>query len=191
MHDAALLLARGVVGSSIAAHGAQKLFGWFGGPGIESASKMFEGLGFQPPDVVARFASISEVTAGALIATGTGGPIGPIMLVATMAVATGSVHLRKGYFAQNQGFELNAMYAVSALLLAVDGYGGYSVDELTGMRAKTQHPIFGWLAVSAGIAAALAILARRELPVAEPESPVSAEKGVVGAPAQNTAPGTQ
>src|SRR5215469_1201359 len=117
LHDAALLLARGVLGASIAAHGAQKLFGWFGGPGPDNAAKMFGSLGFQPPDQMARVASLTEIASGVLIASGAGGPIGPMLLVSVMAAAVGSVHLKNGYWNTNQGFELNTMYALLALLL--------------------------------------------------------------------------
>ena len=140
MHDAALLLARSVLGASIAAHGAQKLFGWFGGPGPENASKMFGSLGFQPAGTMARVASMTEIGSGVMIATGAGGPLGPMMLMSVMAVAAGSVHFKNGYFQSNQGFELNTMYALVALLLAVEDHGRFSVDEVTGMRSKSTPP---------------------------------------------------
>ncbi len=191
MHDAALLVARGVVGASIAAHGAQKLFGWFGGPGIEGASQMFAGLGFEPPGTMARVASISEIASGVLIATGTGGPLGPMMLTGVMAVAAGSVHLKNGYFAGNKGFELNAMYGVAALLLAVEDHGRFSVDEALGMR-KNVNPALGWLAVAAGAASAVAILARRRhIPDRSAMQASPTEKATLGAPAQNITPATQ
>ena len=190
MHDAALLLARAVVGTGIAAHGAQKLFGWFGGPGIEGASKMMGSLGFQPPDTMARMASIAEVASGVLIATGTGGPLGPKMLISVMSVATGSVHLKNGFFNQNQGFELNAMYAMLALMLAVEDHGRFSVDEATGVRDK-MNPAIGWLALAGGIGAAAFVLSRRETPqqAQQPASPT--ETGTLGAPASNITPATQ
>src|SRR5689334_13309136 len=109
MHDAALLLARGVLGASIAAHGAQKLFGWFGGPGPQGTAQMMGSLGFAQPDQMARMASLAEIVSGALIATGAGGPIGPMLLVSVMATAVGSVHLKNGYWNTNQGFEMNTM----------------------------------------------------------------------------------
>lgn len=189
MHDAALLLARVVVGSSIAAHGAQKLFGWFGGPGIEGTTKMFETLGFRPPETMARVASATEILSGVLIATGTAGALGPAMLASVMTAATGSVHLKNGYFANKNGFELNAMYAALALVLAVEDHGSLSVDEITGLRDK-MNPLFGWIAIAGGIGASVAMLARRE--VSTPEKPAtSTETGTLGAPASNITPATQ
>lgn len=191
MHDAALLLARAVVGGSIAAHGAQKLFGWFGGPGVEGASQMFGSLGFQRPETMARVASVTEIASGLMIATGTGGPLGPMMLISTMTVAAGSVHLKNGYFAQNKGFELNTMYAVLALLLSVEDHGKFSVDEVTGLRDK-MNPAVGWLALAGGIGAAAYILSRREPRGEAPQRPASpTEVGTLGAPASNITPATQ
>lgn len=190
MHDAALLLARSVLGASIAAHGAQKLFGWFGGPGPEKAEKMFGSLGFQPASTMARVASITELTAGTMIATGAGGPIGSMLLVSVMTVAAGSVHFKNGYFQTNQGFELNTMYALVALLLAVENHGRYSVDEATGMREK-MRPWFGWLAVAAGLGSAAFILSRREAPPTEATPASRTETGTVGQPAEKITPVTQ
>ncbi len=190
MHDAALLLARGVLGASIAAHGAQKMFGWFGGPGPENAAKMFESLGFQPPGEMARMASLTEIAAGLLIATGAGGPLGPMLLTSVMATAVGSVHLKNGYWAQNQGFELNTMYALVALLLAVEDHGRFSLDELLGIRPKT-HPAFGWLALMGGVGAAAFILSRRETEAPQQHAASQTEVGTLGEPAENITPATQ
>lgn len=190
LHDAALLLARTVLGASIAAHGAQKLFGWFGGPGIEGASKMFGGLGFEPPEQMARLASLSELAAGAMIATGAGGPLGPMLLMSVMGVAVGSVHLKNGYFNQNQGFEMNTMYALLALLLAVEDHGRFSIDQLTGAR-NNMRPAFGWLALAGGIGAAAFVLSKRTPPASEPQERAStSEFGTIGAPEPNITPAT-
>jgi putative oxidoreductase len=189
--DAALLVARGVLGGSIAAHGAQKLFGWFGGPGIDGATQMFSSLGFRPADSMARAASLAELLSGALIATGAGGPVGPAMLTGVMAVAAGSVHWKNGYFATNKGFELNTLYAVCALLLAVEDHGRFSVDEATGLREYVR-PSLGWLALAGGIGAAAAILWKREQePAPDAQAPSQTEKVTLDAPAANITPATQ
>ncbi|MDP9111990.1 MAG: DoxX family protein, partial [Candidatus Eremiobacteraeota bacterium] len=80
LRDIASLLARGVLGASIAAHGAQKLYGWFDGPGIEGATGFMKSLGFDPPERYARLSSMSEIAAGGLIAAGALGPAGPALL---------------------------------------------------------------------------------------------------------------
>lgn len=182
MHDLALLLARSVLGASIAAHGAQKLFGWFEGPGLGGTAQMMQHLGFTPGDRFARLASLTEVGAGALIATGTGGPIGPALLLGVMGTAVGSVHLKNGYWNQNQGFELNTMYGLLALLLAVEDHGRLSVDAATGLRGKMK-PIVGWLALAAAGAGAAYVLSRRA-PQGQPAT--TSEHGTIDAPSHAT-----
>lgn len=157
--DAAVLVARVVLGGSIAAHGAQKLFGWFGGPGVKGTTDMMKGLGFRPADRYAIAAGTAELASGTLIALGALGPLGPAMLASVMSTAAASVHVPKGYFNQNGGFELNAMYAALGFVLAED-YGRVSIDEAMGLRDK--YP--SWLALAAffgGIGAGIATYARR------------------------------
>lgn len=186
MHDLALLLARSVLGGSIAAHGAQKLFGWFDGPGIDGAAQMMQSLGFQPGDRYARLASLSEIGAGVLIAAGAGGPIGPAMLLGVMGTAVGSVHLKNGYWNQNKGYELNTMYALLALLLAIEDHGRFSVDHRTGIR-KHMRPAVGWLALAAGAAGAAFALSRRTPPPSlQPQKhPSGSEQGTIEPPAHS------
>ena len=158
--DVALLVARLAVGGSMAAHGAQKLFGAFGGPGIEKAGGFFQTLGFEEGERYARAASTTELTSGALIALGALGPVGPAMLLSVMAVAVETVHRPKGYFNDKGGFELNTMYAALALLLATSGPGKLSLDAVLGLdrRLNAKH---GWLALAGGIGGALMILGKR------------------------------
>lgn len=191
--DVALLFVRGALGASIAAHGAQKLFGWFGGPGPEGSKQMMQHLGFNPPDLYANLASWNEVIAGVLIATGTLGPVGPAMLAASMATAVGSVHYKNGYWNQNQGFELNTMYVLAATLLALEDSGRISLDEAAHLRDK-HTPLLGVLAIAGGIAGGLFMLTRRETqPPAQPQANqngrrASTESGTIGAPAENIIP---
>lgn len=161
--DLALLTARLTLGGSIAAHGAQKLFGAFDGPGIEKAAGIFETLGFPDGERYARAASMAELTSGGLIALGAFGPVGPAMLVSVMAVAVETVHRPKGYFSQNGGYEMNTMYALIALLLATNGPGRISVDSLFGLNRRLRA-VHGWLALAGGIAGAAMILGKRETP---------------------------
>src|SRR5436309_15270838 len=96
-----LLLLRLVLGLLIAAHGAQKLFGWFGGHGLAAVAGMFESLGFRPARFFAALASLAEVVSGLLVAAGLFGPIGPALMVAVMIVAAMSVHWPNGLFAMS------------------------------------------------------------------------------------------
>src|SRR4051812_45464127 len=89
--DLGLLLIRVGVGATVAAHGTQKLFGWFGGGGLEGTSKMFEMGGFRPARQHAMAAGLSETGSGALLALGLATPAAGAALAGTMAVA-GELH---------------------------------------------------------------------------------------------------
>lgn len=160
LRDAAVLAARLALGGSIAAHGAQKMFGVLGGPGPEKAAQMMHSLGLRPGERYATMASASEITSGVLIAAGALGPVGPAMLTAIMLVAIETVHRPKGYWAGGGGYEMNVMYLAVALLLANHGYGSLSIDELTGI-GKRMRPSFAWLAIGAAVAGAIGTLAQR------------------------------
>ena len=83
--DSARLVSRVALGLSYAAHGAQKAFGWFGGPGPQGAAGFMESLGLKPGAPYATAASYGELAAGTLIALGLGGPIGPAILLSGMS----------------------------------------------------------------------------------------------------------
>lgn len=161
LRDVAVLGARLALGGTIAAHGAQKLFGAFDGPGPEKASQMMHSLGFRPGEQYATLASATELASGVLIGLGALGPIGPAMLTSVMLVAIETVHRPKGYWQSKGGYEMNVMYLSTALLLANHGYGSLSFDELVGLNRKLR-PSFAWLAIAGGVTAAIGLLAQRE-----------------------------
>src|SRR6185295_11188768 len=113
MNDEGLLIARHVFGSLMAAHGAQKLFGWFGGYGLAGTGGFLESLGFRPGRFFAAAAGGTEVVGGLL------GPLGPALIISTMVVAIATVHWGHGVFSQNNGFELPLLYAVTAAAIAL------------------------------------------------------------------------
>ena len=133
--DAALLFVRLVVGLSLAAHGAQKLFGWFGGYGLAGTGGFFEKLGFRPGRVFAFFAAAGEVGGGLLMVLGLGGALGPATLVMVMLVAIFTVHISKGFFITNGGWELNSAYIAGAVAIAYAGNGAYSLDNAARLHA--------------------------------------------------------
>jgi putative oxidoreductase len=163
MNDVGLLIARLTLGASIASHGAQKEFGWFEGPGPVPAAGMFEGLGFTPGTTYRSAAAWSEIGAGALIALGFGGPIGPAALITTMIVAQRAVHAKNGFFAQKNGIELGTIYGAAALALASGGYGAISIDKATGLE-DDRSSWFTFLTLAGAVGAALAVLAQRTPP---------------------------
>ena len=156
MPDAGLLLLRLAVGLGIAAHGAQKLFGFFDGPGLAGAAKGFESMGFAPGMLFASMAGSAELIGGLLIAVGLLGVIGPALVTGVMLVAVVTVHLTSGFFASGNGYELPLMYTVMALGLAFIGFGRYALDTKLRLRAFEKPAVVAG-ALSASIVGALAM----------------------------------
>lgn len=152
---AALLIARIIIGLGLFAHGAQKLFGWFGGYGIKGTGGFMESLGFRPGSLFATAAGLGEAGGGLLTGLGLGGPIGPALIVMVMLVAIFSVHAPKGYWASNGGYELNASIIAAALAIGFAGPGTFSVDGAFGIDGIFTDQT-RWLAF--GVAVVLAIL---------------------------------
>ena len=161
LSDVGLLVARSIVGLSLAAHGTQKAFGWFGGPGRAGAAGFMESLGFRPGARYAALSSYTELMAGLLMALGLGGPLGPGMLVSVMVVAQRSVHAKNGYFAANNGVELGVMYVAAALALASSGYGELSLDRALGFGALEDERL-ALVTLLGGAVAATVTLRRRD-----------------------------
>jgi len=137
--DIGLLVLRLAVGLTMAAHGGQKLFGWFGGYGLTGTGGFLESLGFRPGRVHAALAGTAEFGGGLLIALGLLTPVGAALIIAVMVVAIGSVHLPKGFFVSDGGFEYNLMIVASSIALAFAGPGAYSLDAVEGLN------LAGWL----------------------------------------------
>ena len=162
--DTGLLVARVIFGGLMAAHGAQKLFGWFGGYGLTAVGGFFESLGFRPGRLFAAAASVSEVASGVLVALGLLGPIGPALMVSVMIVAAVSVHWQHGVFAQSNGIEVPLLYAAFAVALALAGFGAYSLDAALGLTPLwTPAIVYG--ALTLGVVGGLANLVVRQTAV--------------------------
>ena len=157
--DTGLLIARMVFGLLMAAHGTQKLFGWFGGYGLAGTGGFFEQLGFRPGRFFAAAAGATEVTAGLLVAFGLLGPLGPALVVSVMLVAIATVHWQHGLFAQNNGIEVPLLYAVAAVALALTGFGAFSIDAALGLTWSTE---VAWTAIALGVLGGAANLAIRK-----------------------------
>jgi putative oxidoreductase len=117
----------------MAAHGGQKLFGWFGGPGLQGTAGFMEMFGFRPGLPFALAVSLGEIASGLLMAFGLFGPVGPALMILVMIVALVVAHLGKGYFAMTNGIEFPLVYAAAALALASSGPGALSLDRLLGL----------------------------------------------------------
>jgi putative oxidoreductase len=181
MIDAALLLLRSVIGGLLAGHGAQKLFGAFDGPGLEATRGMMRALRMEPHRVWGTLAGGTELAGGALTASGLLGPVGPVVSMAPMAMATTTVHWGKPIWVTEGGAELPVTNLAVLGALALGGPGTLSLDRVLGIRMPR------WVALAAmgGVAAgtALALATRRPAEDAEP-APAPAEQPHAEAPAE-------
>jgi putative oxidoreductase len=166
----ALLVARILLGGSLFAHGAQKLFGWFGGYGLKGTGGFFEQLGFKPGTLFAAAAGLGEIGGGALTALGLGGPIGPALIIMVMLVAIFSVHVNNGFWQANNGYELNTMIIAAALTLAFAGPGPLSLDAVFGLDGIWSDPL-RWIALGVAVVmVGLNLMIRRPAHTAQPTS---------------------
>jgi putative oxidoreductase len=154
------MLLRILLGVAFATHGAQKLFGWFGGHGLAGTGGFFAALGFRPGTAFAAAAGFSELVGGLLLAFGFLGAVGPALVLATMLVAALTVHVKNGFFAQNNGFELPFLYAVGALSYAFAGFGPASLDSALGITLFAT-PAATWVVLAVGALGGLGALAVR------------------------------
>ncbi|HJP85603.1 MAG TPA: DoxX family protein [Gemmatimonadaceae bacterium] len=167
LFDLGLLVIRVVFGLIFAAHGAQKLFGWFGGYGIAGTSGWLESSGFRPGKLFATLLGLTEFTAGLLLALGFLGPIGPAMIIAVMIVAMVTVHWKNAFFVGTNGIEHPLMFTVAAIGLALTGPGRYSLDYQLGWQ-RWLTPGVTWVILAIGVVAGLANLALRRAPPPKP-----------------------
>jgi putative oxidoreductase len=150
-----LLVLRLVVGLILAAHGAQKLFGWWGGYGIGGTGGWLASLGFRPGATMAVITGLAEVAGGLGLALGLLTPLAAAVVLGTMAVAAWT-HAASGLWASNGGYELAVINAAVAVALAFTGAGQYSIDNALGLTWGNGYAIG---AVALGLVAALVAIA--------------------------------
>jgi putative oxidoreductase len=150
--DVGLLALRLTTGGLLAGHGAQKLFGAFGGHGLAGTAGWLASVGLRPGRVWSVMAGLSEFGGGVLMALGLFNPVGELGTVAAMAMATGKVHWGKPIWATSGGAELPVtnMAAASALVLA--GPGRLSLDHALGTNLPRWVALPTLAAVGAGVA---------------------------------------
>ena len=151
----ALLAIRLGVGGTLIAHGTQKLFGWFGGPGPDAAGEGFKQMGFPAPERAAQMSGLAEAAGGASLVLGLGTGAGGAAAAGNLAVAA-TVHAPNGFFASEGGFEYPAMLGLASSALALGGPGQLSLDAATKnvfnkpwMRVLSLAASFGFAAYTA------------------------------------------
>lgn len=132
MMDTGLLIIRLIIGLTFAAHGTQKLFGWFGGHGIAGTGGWFESIGMKPGKALAITAGLAELIGGLLFAGGVFLWIAAFLIIGSMLVAIVKVHGANGYWVTQNGYEYNMALIVIALGVAMIGAGDYSLAALIG-----------------------------------------------------------
>ncbi len=177
------LLVRWLVGPLFVGHGTQKLFGWFGGHGLEGTSGFFESIGLRPGRRHATAAGLSETAAGALLVLGLGTPLAAAMVTGTMTTAIRKVHGAAGPWATNGGWEYNAVLIAAMAALAEAGPGALSVD------AKRFPDLNGSAIALAAIGAGVAGSFLGTYPAVNPPGPepLAGEGAVAGDPAMEGA----
>jgi putative oxidoreductase len=158
MRNWAVLIVRWVSGLLMAGHGAQKLFGWFDGPGLEGTAGWLESMGLRPGRPWAIAAGLSEFVGGLLTALGALNPLGSLGVISSMIMATATAHKGKPIWVTKGGAELPVTNAAVALGVGLAGPGRYSLDRLLGLRVPRGLLA---LALSGAVFAILGALANR------------------------------
>jgi putative oxidoreductase len=150
------LLARTTIGLLFVGHGTQKLFGWFGGGGLEGTAGFFEQLGFRPGRRYALAAGAAEAGGGLLFAVGAATPRGAAAVSGSMITAIKTVHWEKGVWVSAGGYEYNLVLLAAVFGLTENGPGTWSVDGALGRsRWGTRWAL---AALATGVAGSAAVL---------------------------------
>ena len=166
-----LLILRVVVGLTVAAHGAQKLFGWWGGPGIAGWTQAVTKLRIRPAAPWAWIAALSEFGGGLLFAVGLLSPLGSLGIAGAMLVAVATVHWANGFWNGKRGYEFNLTLLASVAAIALAGPGTYSLDQALGIHlAEPLTLLVGTAALLIGVGVALGMRAPAPAPETKPQT---------------------
>jgi putative oxidoreductase len=154
--SAGLLILRVVVGLTLAGHGAQKVFGWFGGTGMTGWIGAMNRMRIRPAVPWAWASALAELLGGLAVAIGFLSPLGSFAIAGSMLVAVALVHWPKGFWVTKGGYEFNLLILAVVAALALIGPGAYSVDQVFGINLPEPLTLVaGTLATLGGVAVAL------------------------------------
>jgi putative oxidoreductase len=125
------------IGITFAAHGAQKLFGWFGGYGLEGTAGWMESIGLAPGMLLATLAGSAEFFGGLLLVAGLLIRPAALVLAVTMVVAIVTVHIENGLFMSNNGYEYGLALLVVSIGLVFRGAGSFSIDRVLQQKLSS------------------------------------------------------
>jgi putative oxidoreductase len=168
-----LLILRLGVGLTIAAHGAQKLFGWFGGAGFSKTAQGFEKQGFKPAWLWTSLVILGEVGGGLSVAFGFLTPLGAAGILGAMAMAIFKSHWKNGFWNKDRGLEFPLALLTMAVAIGLIGPGSYSLDALFGISLP-ETLLFCVLAVAALLVDVIGLLISRPAAVAPTRAKSSA-----------------
>lgn len=171
MAAAGLLILRLVIGVIMIGHGAQKVFGWWSGPGLAGWTQVMTRMHIRPPQAWAYISAFGEVVGGILLILGFLTPLACAAIAGSMLVAIYLVHLPKGFWVSKGGYEFNLSILAASTALALIGPGSASIDA--ALRINLSQPLVLValaIAVIAGVAAALV----SRTPVVEAKKPETA-----------------
>jgi putative oxidoreductase len=158
--SASLLILRIVAGLTLAIHGAQKLFGWFGGPGPTRLMQGFGKQGFKPAWLWVSLVILGELGGGISVAFGFLTPLGAAGIFGAMFMATFKSHWKNGFIVSKGGYEYTLVLMAVSVAIGIGGPGNYSLDALFGV-ALPEAALFGVLAAAAVLVDIIGLLISR------------------------------
>jgi len=162
-----LLIIRIVAGLTLAAHGAQKLFGWFGGPGFTRMAQGLRSQGFKPAWLWTCLVILGEFGGGLSLALGFLTPLGAAGIFGAMLMAIVKSHWKNGFWNSKRGYEFPLSLLTIGVAIGLTGPGSYSLDALLGI-ALPDAGLFGALALAALLVDLIGLFISRQTVTASP-----------------------
>jgi len=166
-----LLILRLVIGLTVAGHGAQKLFGWWGGPGMNGWVGAMNRMRIRPAVPWAWVSALAELLGGLGLAIGLLTPLPSLAIAGSMLVAIALVHWPRGFWATKGGYEFNLSILAGIAAIALTGPGAYSLDAAFGIRLPEPLTLIaGTILLLIGVAVALGTRAPEQLAETKPQT---------------------